>query len=149
VSSGRERSVLVAAGLAQQLQELVLVLRDELSQLRVARAELLQDRLQHLGLLLNDLAELLELGVRSEEVEVAETLLTSSGGGGCHGCGCGISASAGTACTTPSGLCGEIEEVDVVVVSAQVSLLTGRLCSGGLGRCAGGLLLLEVLGDAL
>lgn len=53
VGSRRERGVFVAAGLAEQLQELVLVLRYQLGQLRVAGAELLQDRLQHLRLLLD------------------------------------------------------------------------------------------------
>jgi hypothetical protein len=47
-------------------------------------------------------------------------------------------------------LCGEVEEVDVViVVSAQLGLFTGGLWGGCLGRCAGGLLLLDVLGDTL
>lgn len=151
--SGREGRVLVAAGLAEQLEELVLVLGDELGELRVAGAELLQYRLEHLRLLLHDLAELLELRVLAEEVEVAEARLASlAGAGGCHGGGdVTVSSTPATAsCTTASGLCGEVEQVDaLVIVSADKVVVSGRLCGGFLGRCASGLLLLDVLRDAL
>jgi hypothetical protein len=62
---------------AQELEKLLWVLPNELSQLWVASADLLEDRLKHLGLLLDDLSELLELWVISQEVEVTQT--TSSG----------------------------------------------------------------------
>jgi hypothetical protein len=78
-----ERNIIVSI-FTQQLKELVWVRGNQLRQLRVASAELLQDRLQHLRLLLNNLAELLKLGVVSEEVEVAQiaTLAAGNGRGG-------------------------------------------------------------------
>ncbi len=68
--AGGERSIVVGV-LAKEAEELFGVLGDQLGKLRVASAQLLQDRLEHLGLLLDNLAELLELGVVPQEVEVA------------------------------------------------------------------------------
>lgn len=81
----RRQGNIIVAILSQELEELVGMGGDKLSQLGVASAELLQDRLQHLGLLLNNLSELLELSVVSEEVEVAQittAALATSGGRG-------------------------------------------------------------------
>ena len=61
---------------------------DELSQLWVPGAELLEDGLQHLGLLLDNLAELLELSIVPEEVEVTQVTTSTALAPGC-GCGCG------------------------------------------------------------
>lgn len=58
--------------LGEQLQELFRVLSDQLRQLRIPRADLLQDRFQHVGLGLNDRAQLLKLGVTAEEIQVAQ-----------------------------------------------------------------------------
>jgi hypothetical protein len=41
------------------------MLSDELGQLRISSTDLLQDRLEHLRVLLHDLSKLLELGVIS------------------------------------------------------------------------------------
>src|SRR3569833_1162964 len=76
-----QRSVVIGV-LAKEAEELLRVLGDQLRQLRVASTKLLQDRLQHLGLLLHTLAELLELGVMSQEVEVAQAGLAAGGGSG-------------------------------------------------------------------
>lgn len=62
LSSGREWCVAVCL-LTQQLQELLRVLPDQLRQLRVARADLLKDWFEHVGLCLDDRAQLLELRV--------------------------------------------------------------------------------------
>lgn len=153
VSSGRERCVIVATALAEELEELVLVLSNQLGELGVSGTELLQNRLQHLGLLLDNLAKLLELGVVSQEVEVTESLLVSSCCTGCGGrhscCRCGIRASTRrTTSTAATLLCGEVEQVDVAVIvitarCGSCSWLCGGLSSRGLR------LLLKVLGDTL
>jgi hypothetical protein len=57
--------------LAQQLQELLGVLTNHRGDLGVACGDLLQDGLEHVRLLLDELAELLEVGVVAQEIEVA------------------------------------------------------------------------------
>ena len=57
------------------------MLSDQLSQLWVSSANLLKDRLEHLRLLLDDLSELLELGIVSEEIKIAQS--TSCGSSTC------------------------------------------------------------------
>lgn len=59
----RGQGCVVVASLPQQVQELLGVLGDELRKLGVTGTELLQDRLEHLRLLLDYLSQLLELGV--------------------------------------------------------------------------------------
>lgn len=143
----RQRRVVVAL-LAEERQELLRVLRDELRELRVPRAELLQDGLKHLWLLLHDLAELLELRVVPEEVEVAESRLARGGAG--TGSRSGHARVSAAATSSAALLGGEVEEVDVALLTS----------AGGLARRAGGRrrrgsgsrgapLLLDVLGDAL
>lgn len=77
LSSRGKRSIVVAI-LTEQTQKLLRVLGNQLSQLRVASAKLLQDGLEHLWLLLDHLAELLELRVVPEELQVAHASLLSS-----------------------------------------------------------------------
>lgn len=83
--------------LTEQAEELLGVLGYQLGQLRVASSKLLQDRLQHLRLLLDNLAKLLELGVVSQEIQVTESLPASS----CRGNG-GSSSRPSTASTSPA-----------------------------------------------
>lgn len=139
--TGGERRIVVVALLAEQREELLRVLRDELRELRVARAELLQNGLEHLRLLLHHLAELLELRVIPEEVEVAETC----GGPGTRGGG--GAARLSTASTTAL-LGSKVEEVDVALLTASAS---GGCAAGGRRGCGSrsAPLLLDVLGDAL
>jgi hypothetical protein len=79
--STRGQGGVIVSILAKQAEELLGVLGDQLGKLGVASTQLLQDGLQHLGLLLDNLTQLLELGVVSQEVQVAESLSTSSSGG--------------------------------------------------------------------
>lgn len=74
--SARGKRYVVVGILTKQLKELVRVGRNKLSQLGVSGTKLLENGLQHLGLLLNDLAKLLELGVVSEEIQVAQITTT-------------------------------------------------------------------------
>jgi hypothetical protein len=55
LSPGRQWGILVRI-LSKQLEELLRILVNQLRQLRVSGANLLQDRLKHLGLLLHDLS---------------------------------------------------------------------------------------------
>lgn len=70
-----ERSIIITSGLAKQAEELIGVLRDQLCQLRIASAQLCKNGFQHRRLLLDDLTQLLKLGVMSQKIEVAESLL--------------------------------------------------------------------------
>lgn len=101
--------------------------------------------------MLDNLAELLELGVVSEEVQIAEATL-GGGSGSSSGGGLGVAGGGATsttaAATSTTRLGSEIEEVDVAVIT------TGRRTTGRLGGCRGSglslcLLLLDVFGDAL
>lgn len=65
----RQRCIIIAS-FTQQVQELFGVRRDQLRKLRVSGTELLQDGLEHLGLLLNHLSKLLELSVVTQPVQV-------------------------------------------------------------------------------
>lgn len=109
--SSRRKGRIVVSVLAEQAEELLRVLGYQLGELGVACTKLLQDRLQHLRLLLDDLAKLLELGVVSQEVQVAESLPASScgGDGGSSsrpGTGASSPTSTSPARTTSSLLCG-------------------------------------------
>jgi hypothetical protein len=126
--------------LRQQLQKLLWILADQRRQLRVARPDLLQNRLQHARLRLHNLAQLLELRVRAQEIQVAGP---AAGGcllhalGGVQGaCGFGDLAAAGAVAGSGAavGLGGGFEEVDggVGVGGGGVG---GR---GGCGSCGGG-----------
>ena len=132
--TGRQRGVVVAI-FTQQAQELVRVLRNEKCQLGVAGAELLQDRLQHLRLLLNDLAQLLELRVVAEKVEVAKSLACACA------CSCRRSRCRRCSTTTRAGraagtatslLRSQVEQVNTVVAIVVVVIGTlGRGSSNG------------------
>lgn len=63
VDSGRQWGIFISSRLAEKAEELLRVLCDELSELRVTGTELLKNWLEHLGLLLDYLTELLELGI--------------------------------------------------------------------------------------
>lgn len=126
--------------LRQQLQELLRVLADQRRQLRIARPDLLQDRLQHARLRLDNLAQLLELRVRAQEIQVAGP---AAGGRLLHAlrgvqgaCGFGDLAAAGAVAGSGAavGLGGGFEEVDggVGVGGGGVG---GR---GGGGSCSSG-----------
>jgi len=125
--------------LRQQLQELLGVLADQRRQLRVARPDLLQDRLQHPRLRLHNLAQLLELRVRAQEIQVAGP---AGGGrflhalGGVQGaCGFGdLAAGAVAGAGAAVGLGGGFEEVDWRV-RVRGGGVGGR---GGCGSCGGG-----------
>lgn len=109
LSSWRQGGIVISV-LAEQAEELLGVLSYQLGKLRVASAKLLQDRLEHLGLLLDNLAKLLELGVVSQEVQVAESLSAGSCGsdGGSSSRSSTGAGPTGTspASTTSSLLCG-------------------------------------------
>jgi hypothetical protein len=109
------------------------MLSDQLCQLWVTSADLLEDRLEHLGLLLHDLAELLELGVVAEEVEVAQSTTGCCCCGSCSSCSEEISCSSTSGCTASSSTgcgCG-LEKID----GFFTTFTTFRSkCSGG-WRC--------------
>lgn len=129
-------------------------------QLRVSGSQLLKNGLQHLGLLLYDLTELLELWVVAKEVEVSQITGTTSsssstcgsscGGGGSRGSAPTSSTSTGT--TTTTSLSSQVKQVHISVVATF-------LCWGSRGRRCGScscscslsllLLLLNVVGDSL
>jgi hypothetical protein len=95
----RQRDIIVSV-LAEQVQELVRVGSDQLSERRVTGAKLLQDWLEHLRLLLNDLSKLLELRVVAKEVKIAKPSLLLRGDSlsSCgSGSGSGVAASPGSA----------------------------------------------------
>lgn len=141
----RQRDVVFGI-LAEQLEESVGVRGNKLGKLGVASAELLQDGLQHLGLLLYNLAELLKLRVGAQEIQVSEISTGGSSGS--------ISAAAAGSTSTTS-LSGEIEQVDAstLLVAAGLCRLRRSSSWGSRGGGSGGLpsllLLLDVVGDAL
>lgn len=139
--SSRRQGGIVIGVLAQQVEKLVGVCRNQLCQLRVASTELLQDRLQHLRLLLNNLAELLKLCIAAQEIEVTESTL-----GACTGCS---STTGSTTRATSSSGGSEIKQVDrAVVIAALGNGLGGGLGRGGRCACSRGCLL-SILGNTL
>jgi hypothetical protein len=153
---------IVVGVLAKQAEELLGILGNELGQLRVARSELLQDRLQHLGLLLDNLAELLELWVVSQEVQVTESLPASCCGGHSGSrsrsrSSTTSSSNAGTTGTTSPLLCGQVEKVHTVITASGSwggGRGSGRSSGRGRGRgwlggWRGMVLLLQVFWDSL
>lgn len=127
--------------LTQKLQELLLVLSNQLGNLRVTRSDLLKDRLQHLGLLLDQLTKLLKVGVVTEEIQAGKTFTrtrTSSSP-------TGTSATSSTTFLA-AGLSRCLEEVDGFVAASSGACGTsrGRGLGGGSGG-SGGLLLLLLL----
>lgn len=118
----RGQGRIVIAVLAKQTQELLRVLCDEVGELRIAGAKLLENGLQHLRLLLDDLTELLKLGVVAQKVEVAEALAllgSSDGRSRSRSGGSSRSATRSGSCSaraTTSLLRGKIEQVDIAIV---------------------------------
>lgn len=147
LGAGRQGDVVFGI-LAEQLEESVGVRGNELGKLGVASAKLLQDWLQHLGLLLYNLAELLELRIGAQEIQVSEV---STGGGS------GSISAAAAGSTSTTGLSGEIEQVDAPTLLVATGLCRLRRNSSWGGRGGGSgsgglpslLLLLDVVGDAL
>ena len=92
LGAGRQRNILIGV-LGQQLHELLWVLGNHLGELRVASSNLLENGLEHLRLLLNDLAQLLELRVVAQEIKSVGTSGTTSK----TGCGSCAGASASSA----------------------------------------------------
>ena len=127
-----------------------------MGQLGVASTELLQNGLKHLWLLLDNLAKLLELSVMAEEVQIAESSLSTGTGSASrsrsNGGGRSVSPTTctATASTTATLLCGEIEKVNALSTVAT-SISAGSGGNSGRGSCSWGLclLLLQVLGDTL
>lgn len=137
---------------AKELEELIGIRGNELSQLRVAGTKLLEDGLEHLRLLLDNLAELLELGVMSQEVEVTQvTTLTGSSRSSSRGGGLVATASSPT---RTASLSSEIEQVDVTTL---ITAMSGGLSGRGLSSRGSMVLLLlllllllpDVFGDSL
>lgn len=135
LGAGRQRHIVLSI-LTKQAQESIRVGGNELGQLGVTSAKLLQDGLEHLGLLLHDLAQLLELGVAAEEIEVTEIS------------GTGTSSGSGARTTTATLSC-KIEQIDVVGAALSLTLCcrSSLRRSSSLGRLLA--LLLDVVGDAL
>lgn len=92
----RHRRVLVTS-LAEELKKLVGVLTDQFGELRVAGPDLLQDGFEHLRRVGHHLAQLLELRVVAEEVEVPE-----SAGWGFSACCCCCSCRRSCTCAQSS-----------------------------------------------
>lgn len=145
VGSGWERCVVISGHLTEKAEELFGVLRDELGELGVAGAQLGENGFEHLRLLLDNLAQLLELGVVTKEIEVTKALLAARSSSR-HGSG-GRSASAtsttGASPRSTALLSGEVEEVGAHVL----------IDTSGLGRCglftSCGRRLLKFCGDSL
>ena len=128
------------------MEELIGVLSDNLGDLGVASRNLLQDGLQHVGLLLHKLTELLEVRVVAEEVQVGKVGTT------CARSSTGTGTTTSTA--TLAGLGSSLKQVD--------RLLATRASSGSSwsrrSRRSGALLtlllllllfLLNIIGDTL
>lgn len=115
---------------------------NELCDLRVTGRDLLKNGLEHLRLLLNELAQLLEMRVIPEEIEVRKRFTASA-------------STTGTGTSTfVTSLGSSFKQIDGLIFGASSSgaswgAFSGG-CSGGLG--GGGsllLLLLDVFGDTL
>lgn len=146
---------LIAEVLRQQLQKLLLVLADELRQLRVARANLLKDRLQHLRLLLHQLTQLLEVRVISQEVQIPQLARFSTArSGSSPGPGTGASSSLPLAGARLSSSFKQIHRL--VAADCRCGGASGTSRRGGRAGCSAGsssttlrCVLLSRLGNAL
>lgn len=145
----RRQGNIVVCILAEQLQELVGIGRNQLGQLGVSGTKLLQDGLEHLRLLLNNLAELLKLGVVPEEIQVTKITALACRGG-CR-CRCRSAAAATSGRTTAALLGRQIEQVDASVVVTAMSRCRLRRCAASRGGRGATLLLflLDIVGDTL
>lgn len=145
VGSGGQRCVVISSHLTKKAKELFGVLGDELSELGVAGAQLCENRLEHLRLLLDNLAQLLELGVVTKEVEVSKALLAarSSSRHGSRSRSTSTTSATGASPRSTALLSGEIEEV-----GAHVLVDTSGLGGSGLFTSRGRRLL-KFCGDSL
>lgn len=145
VGSGGERCVVISGHLTEKAKELFGVLGDELSELGVAGAQLGENRLEHLRLLLDNLAQLLELGVVTKEVEVSKALLAarSSSRHGSRSRGASATSATGASPRSTALLSSEVEEV-----GAHVLVNTSGLSRSGLFTSRGRRLL-KFCGDSL
>jgi hypothetical protein len=112
--------------LTQQLQELLRVLSDHLGNLRVTSCDLLQDGLEHVGLLLDKLSELLEVGVAAQEVQVTQSLTSTTA----------------SAATTLAGLGSGFKHVETTVFTSTGKRGSGSGIDIAVGRGGGTCLLL-------
>lgn len=120
--------------------------------MRVSGAKLLENGFEHLGLLLDYLTKLLELGIVAEEIQIAEVAITAAlsceCGGGSRSC-LGVSATATSSGPASAALSSEIKQIYVPIIIAS-------LLSSCCGRCGWGSslpwllwLLLKIFGDTL
>ena len=98
------------------------MLTNQSSQLWVTSSNLLQDGLEHLRILLDDLSQLLELRVISEEIEVAKscaggTACTCASSGSSKQVSSSTCSSTTTGTTSLSSLGGLLEEVDGLITT--------------------------------
>lgn len=126
LGAGGQSLVVLTKVLSKQLEELFRILPDDLGNLGVASGDLLQDRLKHLGLLLYQLTELLEVGVAAKEIQVRIT--TSRTG-----------TSPTTTTATLTSLSSSLEHVERLLSSSSTT------SSGGLSTSLGLLLLLLLM----
>ena len=115
---------------------------NELRDLRVTSRNLLKNRLEHLRLLLDELAQLLEMGVIPKEIEVRKGFTTGS------------STSTGRTSTTfVPGLGSGFKQVDRLLFTVRGGRGRGSFASGCPGSRGGSsvllLFLLDVVGDTL
>ena len=94
---------------------MVWICSNQLGQLRIAGSKLLKDWLEHLRLLLNNLAELLELSIVSQKVEVTQIATLSSSCSSC--CGCRrLVPSISSSATRTSTLSSKIEQIHATLI---------------------------------
>lgn len=135
LGGGRQRHVIVCR-FTKKLEKLIRIRGDELRQTGVPGAQLLENGLKHLRLLLNDLAELLELRIVPKKVQIAKITTLTCGSGGGSGGGSSIRSCVGTAAAGPAAslLSCEIEEVDAsFILGALSSRIRLRGSNGGGG----------------
>lgn len=151
--STRRQGGVVITILAEQAEKLVGVLGNQVGELGVASTQLLQNRLQHLRLLLDNLTKLLKLWVVSQEVQVAKSLPGGGGSrssrGSSHSGSRAGSASAGSTSTTASLLSSQVEQIHAVITTTRSRGCGRGRRSGRLSGLCGLLFLLQILRDTL
>jgi hypothetical protein len=140
VGTWRQRAIIL---FTQELEKLLLILTNELCNLRVTSGDLLKDGFQHLRLLLDQLAELLKMRVIPQEVEIGQSFPSSGSTG----------TSSTTSALSSASLSSGFKQIHwLITTGRRGSTLTGR---SGRGRGGGGcgslllLLLLDVVRDSL
>jgi hypothetical protein len=138
--SRRQISLTVINVLTEKLKKLFGILSNKRGDLGIPGGDLLQDWLKHVGLLLDELTELLEVGVAAEELEAGGVTTSSSSGTG--------TSTAGTTATTIAGLSCSFKQVQRLFAAGRSRSISSR------SRCCGFLLLLlllflDVIGDTL